>query len=71
VTAFFTSAVQAGLPAEIVRKVTGHANPAILIDHYIRADIIAARHIAETMDRIHEQEDLVIVKKDEPDGYVN
>src|SRR5580765_6805021 len=51
-----TGMVQAGLPAEIVRKVTGHANPAILIDHYIRADIIAARHIAETLDRIHEAE---------------
>jgi integrase len=53
-----TGMVQAGLPAEIVRKVTGHANPAILIDHYIRADIIAARHIAETLDRIHQEEKL-------------
>jgi integrase len=51
-----TGMVQAGLPAEIVRKVTGHANPRILLDHYIRADIIAARHIAETLDRIHEAE---------------
>jgi len=66
-----TGMVTAGLPAEIVRKVTGHANPAILINHYIRADIIAARHIAETLDRIHEAEELVIEKKDEPDGYLN
>jgi integrase len=66
-----TGMVTAGLPAEIVRKVTGHANPAILIDHYIRADIIAARHIAETLDRIHEAERLVSEEKDEPDGYVN
>lgn len=51
-----TGMVQAGLPAEIVRKVTGHANPAVLLDHYIRADIIAARHIAETLDRIHQEE---------------
>jgi integrase len=53
-----TGMVSAGLPIEIVRKVTGHANPAILIDHYIRADIIAARRIAETMDRIHQEEKL-------------
>jgi integrase len=53
-----TGMVQAGLPAEIVRKVTGHANPRILLDHYIRADIIAARHIAETLDRIHEEEQI-------------
>jgi integrase len=53
-----TGMVQAGLPAEIVRKVTGHANPAVLIDHYIRADIIAARRIAETLDRIHQEEKL-------------
>ena len=40
--------------------------PRILCDHYIRADIIAARHIAETIDRIHEEEKLAFETKDEP-----
>lgn len=53
-----TGMVQAGVPAEIVTKVTGHANPGILRDHYIRADLVAARRIAETLDRIHEEEHL-------------
>ena len=32
---------------------------------------IAARHIAETLDRIHEAEQLAIQKKTEPEGYLN
>jgi integrase len=46
-----TSMVQAGIPVAIVRKVTGHADPAVLLDHYIRADVVAARQIAEALDR--------------------
>jgi integrase len=53
-----TRMIMAGLPEEIVRKTTGHARAGILRDHYIRADIIAARHIAETLDRIHQEEKL-------------
>jgi integrase len=51
-----TGMIMAGVPEEIVRKATGHAQAGMLRDHYIRADIIAARHIAETLDRIHEAE---------------
>jgi integrase len=53
-----TGMIMAGVPEEIVRKATGHAQAGMLRDHYIRADIIAARHIAETLDRIHEAERL-------------
>jgi integrase len=66
-----TGMVMAGLPEEIVRKATGHARAGVLRDHYIRADVIAARHIAETLDRIHQEEELAVEKTVEPDGYVN
>jgi integrase len=61
-----TNMVNAGMPAELVRKVTGHADPAVLRDHYIRVDVLVARRIAEALDRARaEREPLA------PPAFVN